>query len=65
MIKNILLATDGSEHALKAAKYACSFMELNPAVETTLLFAYDVANQYVMGADGALFVEPAILEGNM
>ncbi|MBC9784002.1 universal stress protein [Heliobacterium chlorum] len=57
MIKKVLLATDGSDHALKAARYACHLMKLDPEIETTVLYVYDLSHQYLLGADGAVFFD--------
>ncbi|MBM7866742.1 universal stress protein [Heliobacterium gestii] len=65
MFKKILLATDGSEHALKAARYACHLMKLDPQIETTILYVFDLSHQFFLGSDGAVFFDPDILKDKM
>ncbi|WP_049754185.1 universal stress protein [Heliomicrobium modesticaldum] len=65
MFKKILLATDGSEHALKAARYTCHLMKLDPQIETTVLYVFDLSHQFSLGSDGAVFFDPDILRDKM
>lgn len=47
MINKILLATDGSENALRAAKQVADLMKLKSGLETTVLYARSSASKTV------------------
>lgn len=48
MYKRILLATDGSAHARKAAEYARDLIKLNPEARATLLYVKHYIREYHM-----------------
>lgn len=47
MLKKILIPTDGSENALRAAAYAVNLLRLNPKLEVTLLNVINVPRRFV------------------
>ncbi|MDI6709950.1 MAG: universal stress protein [Bacillota bacterium] len=42
MYKKILIPSDGSEYAMRAAEYALEVAKENPAVEITIVYAYQL-----------------------
>lgn len=42
MYKKILIPSDGSEYAIRAAEYALGVAKENPAVEITIVYAYQL-----------------------
>lgn len=46
MFTKILLAADGSDHAMRAAAYVRDLLKLNPAAKATMLYVEHVAREY-------------------
>ncbi|MFD1849842.1 universal stress protein [Oceanobacillus bengalensis] len=58
MFKKILLATDGSEHSLRAAKYAVEIGEkFNSAIEVVYVVSIETSKSDVLGAASDFEIE--------